>query len=217
MELGTLMRAQFSRASLNLAASKLTNVEHLKMALLPILEFPDTRLRTIAKPVTQFDGALQTLIDNMLETMYEAPGIGLAATQVDQHIQLIVIDISEEKNAPLVFINPVLSDLQGAQVYKEGCLSVPEVYAEVKRADSLRVQSLDRFGKPQTLLAEGLLAVCIQHEMDHLLGKVFVDYLSMLKRQLAIRKLERFKRERIALAKADVAEKAAAARSAQRA
>ena len=187
------------------------------MALLPILEFPDPRLRTIAKPVSQFDDALQTLIDNMLETMYEAPGIGLAATQVDQHIQLIVIDISEEKNSPLVLINPVLSDLQGAQVYKEGCLSVPEVYAEVKRADSLRVQSLDRFGKPQTQLAEGLLAVCIQHEMDHLLGKVFVDYLSMLKRQLAIRKLERFKRERIALAKADAAEKAAAARSAQRA
>ena len=187
------------------------------MALLPILEFPDPRLRTIAKPVTQFDGALQTLIDSMLETMYEAPGIGLAATQVDQHIQLIVIDLSEEKNSPLVLINPVLSDLQGAQVYKEGCLSVPEVYAEVKRADSLRVQAQDRLGTPQSLLAEGLLAVCIQHEMDHLLGKVFVDYLSILKRQLAIRKLERFKRERIALAKSDAAEKAAAARTALRA
>jgi peptide deformylase len=187
------------------------------MALLPILEFPDPRLRTVAKPVTGFDAALQTLIDDMLETMYEAPGIGLAATQVDQHIQLIVIDLSEEKNAPLVLINPVLSDLQGAQVYKEGCLSVPEVYAEVKRADSLKVQFQDRAGAPQTQMAEGLLAVCIQHEMDHLLGKVFVDYLSMLKRQLAMRKLERVKRERIAIAKADAAEKAAAARAALRA
>lgn len=187
------------------------------MALLSILEFPDVRLRTVAKPVTSIDAALQTLIDDMLETMYEAPGIGLAATQVDQHIQLIVMDLSEEKNSPLVLINPVLSDLQGAQVYKEGCLSVPEVYAEVKRADSLRVQFQDRTGTMQTQMAEGLLAVCIQHEMDHLLGKVFVDYLSLLKRQLAIRKLERFKRERIAIAKADAAEKAAAARAALRA
>ncbi len=187
------------------------------MALLPILEFPDPRLRTVAKPVSDFGAALQTLIDDMLETMYEAPGIGLAATQVDQHIQLIVIDLSEEKNAPLVLINPVLSDLQGAQVYKEGCLSVPEVYAEVKRADSLKVQFQDRTGAVQTQMAEGLLAVCIQHEMDHLLGKVFVDYLSMLKRQLAMRKLERVKRERIAIAKADAAEKAAAARAALRA
>ena len=168
------------------------------MALLPILEFPDARLRTQAAPITEFTPALQTLIDDMFETMYEAPGIGLAASQVDRHIQLVVIDISEEKNAPLVLINPVLSALVGEQIYKEGCLSVPTIYAEVKRADQITVAALDRAGKPFELVAEGLLAVCVQHEFDHLIGKIFVDYLSPLKRSFAIRKLERAKRERIA-------------------
>jgi peptide deformylase len=172
------------------------------MALLPILEFPDERLRKRAVPVSDFGAGLQALIDNMFHTMYEAPGIGLAATQVDQHIQLIVIDISEEKNQSLVLINPALSAPVGSQIYKEGCLSVPTVYAEVKRADSITVDALDRKGKPISFIADGLLAVCVQHEMDHLLGKVFVDYLSPLKRALAIRKLEKAKRDR-ALKSAD--------------
>jgi peptide deformylase len=171
------------------------------MALLTILEFPDIRLRNKAVPITDFNPDLQHLIDNMFETMYEAPGIGLAATQVDQHIQLIVMDISEQKNAPLVFINPKLSNPLGSQVYKEGCLSVPSVYAEVKRADTIDVSAQDRHGNPFHMQADGLLAVCIQHEMDHLLGRVFVDYLSPLKRTLAIRKLEKAKRERAALAR----------------
>jgi peptide deformylase len=166
------------------------------MAQLNILEFPDARLRTLAKPVADFNPALQQLIDDMFETMYEAPGIGLAATQVDQHIQLIVMDVTEDRSAPLVFINPALSELVGSQVYKEGCLSVPSIYAEVKRADSLLIKAQDRFGKPFELRADGLLAVCIQHEMDHLLGKVFVDYLSPLKRALAMSKLEKAKREK---------------------
>jgi peptide deformylase len=173
------------------------------MAKLSILEFPDTRLRTVAQPVKDFSSSLQTLIADMFETMYEAPGIGLAATQVDQHIQLIVMDISEDRSEPLVFINPVLSELAGSQVYKEGCLSVPSIYAEVKRADSLLVRAVDQFGKPFELRAEGLLAVCIQHEMDHLLGKVFVDYLSPLKRALTMSKLEKAKREKIQQAQRD--------------
>ena len=167
------------------------------MAQLPILEFPDKRLRTQAVPIAEFTPALQTLIDDMFETMYEAPGIGLAASQIDQHIQLVVIDITEDKSAPIVFINPVLTAPVGEQVYKEGCLSVPTVYAEVKRADQITIAALDRHGKPFELVAEGLLAVCIQHEYDHLIGKIFVDYLSPLKRSFAIRKLERAKRERI--------------------
>jgi len=168
------------------------------MAQLPILEFPDARLRNQAVSITEFTPALQTLIDDMFETMYEAPGIGLAASQVDRHIQLVVIDISEDKSAPMVFVNPALSAPVGEQIYKEGCLSVPTVYAEVKRADQITVSALDRHGKPFELVADGLLAVCIQHEFDHLIGKIFVDYLSPLKRSFAIRKLERAKRERIA-------------------
>ncbi len=168
------------------------------MAQLPILEFPDARLRNQAVPITEFNSTLQTLIDDMFETMYEAPGIGLAASQVDRHIQLVVMDITEDKSAPIVFVNPVLSAPVGEQVYKEGCLSVPTVYAEVKRAEQITVAALDRHGKPFELVAEGLLAVCIQHEYDHLIGKIFVDYLSPLKRSFAIRKLERAKRERIA-------------------
>ena len=162
------------------------------MALLPILEFPDPRLRTKAVPVdagnvtkTEF----QRLLDDMFETMYDAPGIGLAASQVDVHQRFMVIDISEEKNQPQVFINPELSDKAGEQVYQEGCLSVPGIFADVTRADEITVRFLDRQGQPQELRADGLLAVCIQHEMDHLDGKLFVDYLSPLKREMVRKKL----------------------------
>jgi peptide deformylase len=159
------------------------------MALLPIIEFPDPRLRTIAKPVAQVDEALRGLIDDMFETMYEAPGIGLAATQVDVHQCLLVLDISEDKSQPLVFINPEILASEGSQTYQEGCLSVPGIFADVKRADKITIKALDRNGKSFQLDADGLLAVCIQHEMDHLAGKVFVDYLSPLKRELVKKKL----------------------------
>ena len=155
------------------------------MALLPILEFPDPRLRTKAVPVEAANvttAEFQRLLDDMFETMYDAPGIGLAASQVDVHQRFMVIDISEEKNQPQVFINPELSDKAGEQVYQEGCLSVPGIFADVTRADEITVRFLDRQGQPQELRADGLLAVCIQHEMDHLDGKLFVDYLSPLKR-----------------------------------
>jgi peptide deformylase len=159
------------------------------MALLPILEFPDPRLRTVASPIAQVDSAIRTLIDNMFETMYEAPGIGLAATQVNVHQQLLVLDISEEHNQPLVFINPEILRFEGSQTYQEGCLSVPGIFADVKRHNQITVRALDRDGKTFELNADGLLAVCIQHEMDHLAGKVFVDYLSPLKRELVRKKL----------------------------
>jgi peptide deformylase len=159
------------------------------MAKLPILEFPDPRLRTIAKPVERVDEALRGLIDDMFETMYAAPGIGLAATQVNIHQQLLVLDVSEDHVRPLVFINPEILRAEGDQVYQEGCLSVPGIFADVKRADRIRVRALDRDGNPFELEADGLLAVCIQHEMDHLAGKVFVDYLSPLKRELVRKKL----------------------------
>ena len=162
------------------------------MTLLSILEFPDPRLRTKAKtvdPAQIADPAFQTLLDDMLHTMYEAPGIGLAASQVDVHQRFMVIDISEEKNQPQVFINPELSDKAGEQVYQEGCLSVPGIFADVTRADEITVRFLDRQGQPQELRADGLLAVCIQHEMDHLDGKLFVDYLSPLKREMVRKKL----------------------------
>jgi peptide deformylase len=162
------------------------------MALLPILEFPDPRLRTKAVPVDAghvTTPAFQRLLDDMFETMYDAPGIGLAASQVDVHQRFMVIDISEEKNHPQVFINPELSDKVGEQVYQEGCLSVPGIFADVTRADVVTVRFLDRQGQPQELRADGLLAVCIQHEMDHLDGKLFVDYLSPLKREMVRKKL----------------------------
>ncbi|CAN7181816.1 peptide deformylase [Pseudoxanthomonas sp. LjRoot168] len=162
------------------------------MALLPILEFPDPRLRTKAAPVDAgyvTTPAFQRLLDDMFETMYDAPGIGLAASQVDVHQRFMVIDISEEKNQPQVFINPELSDKAGEQVYQEGCLSVPGIFADVTRADEVTVRFLDRQGQPQELRADGLLAVCIQHEMDHLDGKLFVDYLSPLKREMVRKKL----------------------------
>ncbi len=164
------------------------------MSQLTILEYPDPRLRTKAQPVAVFDAALQTLIDDMFETMYAAPGIGLAATQVNVHRQLLILDISEEKNQPLVLINPKIVAREGSQTYQEGCLSVPGIYADVERADRIGVEALDRHGQPLKLEADGLLAVCIQHEMDHLAGKLFVDYLSPLKRDLVRKKLEKQRR-----------------------
>ena len=166
------------------------------MSKLDILEFPDPRLRTVAVPVTTFDDKLQKLIDDMFETMYAAPGIGLAATQVDVHRQLIVMDISDGKDQPIVLINPKLGKREGEQVYQEGCLSVPGIYADVTRANSLRVEALNRHGEAYAIDADGLLAVCIQHEMDHLAGKVFVDYLSPLKREMVRKKLAKQARER---------------------
>lgn len=159
------------------------------MALLPIIEFPDPRLRTVAKPIAQVDDAMRQLIDDMFETMYEAPGIGLAATQVNVHQRLLVLDVSEDKTRPLVFINPEILLSEGSQTYQEGCLSVPGIFADVKRADRIKVKALDRNGDSFEIEADGLLAVCIQHEMDHLAGKVFVDYLSPLKRELVRKKL----------------------------
>lgn len=161
------------------------------MSKLTILEFPDPRLRTKAVPVTQFDAGLQTLIDDMFETMYTAPGIGLAATQVDVHKQLLVLDVSEGKDQPMVFINPEVLTRAGEQVYQEGCLSVPGIYADVTRANQIRVRALNRQGEMFEIEADGLLAICIQHEMDHLAGKVFVDYLSPLKRDMVKKKLEK--------------------------
>jgi peptide deformylase len=168
------------------------------MALLPILEFPDPRLRTKAatlEPAQLADPAFQQLVDDMFETMYEAPGIGLAASQVDVHQRFMVIDVSEEKNRPLVFVNPVILERAGEQVYQEGCLSVPNIFADVTRANEIVVQALDRHGKPFELRVDGLLAVCIQHEMDHLEGKLFVDYLSPLKREMVRKKLAKAKRQ----------------------
>jgi peptide deformylase len=165
------------------------------MALLPILEYPDERLRTVAKPIDHIDDALQRLIDDMFETMYEAPGVGLAATQIDFHRQLIVIDVSEDKDAPLVLINPRIVESEGTETCQEGCLSVPGIFADVVRAERVVVEALDRHGELRRIDASGLLAVCIQHEMDHLAGKVFVDYLSPLKRQMVKRKMEKRHRQ----------------------
>lgn len=162
------------------------------MALLPILEFPDPRLRTKAArvdPATVAGPEFQTLVDDMFETMYAAPGIGLAATQVDRHLRFMVIDVSEDKQAPMVFINPEIASCEGKRDYQEGCLSIPGIYADVTRADSIVVRYLDRQGQPQELAADGLLATCIQHEIDHLDGKLFVDYLSPLKREMVRKKL----------------------------
>lgn len=164
------------------------------MAILDILNYPDPRLHTVAKPVKEVDSKLSRLIDDMAETMYAAPGIGLAATQVNQHIQLIVMDISETKDDLLVFINPQITEKDGEQVYEEGCLSVPGIYENVTRAENITVKALGRDGKEFTLKADGLLSVCIQHEMDHLLGKVFVDYLSPLKRNRIKTKMVKMQR-----------------------
>ncbi|MGV0953170.1 MAG: peptide deformylase [Fluviibacter sp.] len=151
------------------------------MALLPILRFPDERLRTIAKPVTVFDATLRQLVADMAETMYEAPGIGLAATQVNVHRRVIVIDTSEDQKSLQAFINPVIETVSGMQTYEEGCLSVPGVYDKVDRPSDVRVRYQDLDGKAQVLETGDLLAICLQHEIDHLNGKVFVDHLSLLK------------------------------------
>lgn len=156
------------------------------MALLPILNYPDPRLRTIAAPVKKITSDIKTLITDMIETMYDAQGIGLAASQVDQHIQLIVMDLSEDKDTPMVFINPKITPLvEEKQPYEEGCLSVPDVYDKVERPNKVRIEALDEHGKAIDKEVEGLLAVCIQHEMDHLNGVIFVDYLSHLKQTRA--------------------------------
>ena len=166
------------------------------MALLPILRYPDSRLHKIAKPVTVFDERLKKLAADMAETMYEAPGVGLAATQVDVHEQLIVIDTSETRDQLRVLVNPeIIWASEERQVYEEGCLSVPGIYDGVERPSRVRVRALDVEGNPYEFDADGLLAVCVQHEMDHLKGKVFVEYLSPLKRNRIKSKLQKEERE----------------------
>jgi peptide deformylase len=166
------------------------------MAKLPILHFPDPRLRTKAKPVAVVDDAIRQLIKDMFETMYDAPGIGLAATQVNHHIRLVVMDISEEKDQPMVFINPKVTPLTEEKVpYEEGCLSVPSVFDVVDRPTMVRIEALNEQGEAFSLETDGLLAVCIQHELDHLEGKLFVDYLSSLKRQRIKAKLQKLQKQ----------------------
>ena len=161
------------------------------MAILPIIQYPDERLHKVAKKVEQIDGAVRKLARDMAETMYAAPGVGLAATQVDKHIRLIVIDVSETHDDLKVFINPELLESHGEKVNEEGCLSVPGIYEKVSRAEFITVSALDENGKSFTLKAEGLMAVCIQHEMDHLLGHVFVERLSHLKQTRIRAKLKK--------------------------
>jgi peptide deformylase len=165
------------------------------MARLTILEFPDPRLRTRAQPVTVFDAALRQLAADMLETMYAAPGVGLAATQVDVHRQVLVADMSEHADQPLVLVNPSVLEASGGQVFQEGCLSFPGLFADVERALAIKVAAQDVEGREFMLDAEGPLAVCIQHEMDHLVGKLFVDHLSPLKRSMLLKRLEKKRRQ----------------------
>ncbi|MCB1689423.1 MAG: peptide deformylase [Halioglobus sp.] len=167
------------------------------MAVLEILEFPDSRLRTEAEPITEVTQATRTLIDDMLETMYAAPGIGLAATQVNVHQRLLVMDVSDDKSEPMVFINPQITVLDPELgEYDEGCLSVPGFYETVSRPQKVEVSALDRNGESFTCQLQGLAAICLQHEVDHLNGKLFVDYLSTLKRQRIRKKLEKDQRQR---------------------
>ncbi|MCP3428748.1 peptide deformylase [Opacimonas viscosa] len=161
------------------------------MALLNVLTFPDERLRTVAKPVTEFNAEIKTLVSDMFETMREEKGVGLAATQVNVHKQVIVMDVSDDQDTPLVFINPVIVSQTGTMVNEEGCLSVPGNYAKVERAEKITVRAFNEKGEEFTIDAEELLAICIQHEMDHLAGKLFVDYLSPLKRNRIMKKLEK--------------------------
>ena len=166
------------------------------MAVLSILRYPDARLHTIAKPVVVVDDRVQQLVADMAETMYAAPGIGLAATQVDVHEEVIVIDTSEDKTELLVFINPkIVLSSEDLKIFDEGCLSVPGIYEEVERPDRIKVKALDRDGKSFTMNCEGLLSVCLQHEMDHLKGKVFVQYLSRLKQNRIRSKMQKLDRE----------------------
>jgi len=165
------------------------------MALLPILEFPDPRLRTKAQPVTDFDAELERLVADMFETMYAAPGVGLAATQVNVHRQVLVADMSEDRSGAFVLINPRILEKDGVQVFQEGCLSFPGVFADVERALHVKVAAHDLQGREYERDFEGPLAVCVQHEMDHLAGKVFVDHLSPLKRSLLLKRLEKKRRQ----------------------
>ena len=165
------------------------------MAILKILEFPDPRLRKKARPVTSVDETVRQLVDDMLETMYDAPGVGLAAVQVNVRECIVVIDVSEEKDSPLCLINPEIIKLEGEEESEEGCLSVPGYFETVKRAEKVTVRALDRNGQPLEMTVDGLLAVCIQHELDHLNGKLFVDYISPLKRQRIRKKLEKAHRQ----------------------
>ena len=151
------------------------------MALLPILRYPDPRLHTVAAPVTRVDDQIRRLIANMAETMYEASGIGLAATQVDVHQRIVIVDVSEDRSGLMALINPEILERDGEQVHEEGCLSVPGIYEKVTRAERVKVRALNEKGEPFEFEADGLLAVCVQHEIDHLDGKVFVEYLSQLK------------------------------------
>lgn len=161
------------------------------MAIRNILVFPHPNLRKVAKPVTVFDDGIRDLVKDMFETMYEAPGIGLAATQIDIHQRIMVVDVSEEKDHPLVFINPELLGSEGEEEHEEGCLSVPGFFELVKRPEKIRVKALDEHGESFELNVDGMLAVCIQHEIDHLNGKVFIDYVSGLKRNRIRKKLEK--------------------------
>ncbi len=165
------------------------------MALLKILHYPDKRLHTVARPVEVVDDAIRQLAADMAETMYAAPGIGLAATQVDRHIQMIVVDVSAKRDDLRVFINPEIVEAEGEAVNEEGCLSVPGIYDKVKRAQRIKVRALNLQGEPFELEADGLLGVCIQHEIDHLKGKVFVEYLSRLKQDRIKQKLKKQQRE----------------------
>jgi peptide deformylase len=167
------------------------------MAILDILHFPDPRLRNKAKPVAEVDDGVRKLVDDMFETMYQAPGIGLAAIQVNVPLRVVTIDISEERDQPLALINPEILERDGIEEMNEGCLSVPGVYEKVRRADHIRFRALDRAGEPFEMEAQGLLAVCVQHEIDHLDGKLFVDYLSSLKRQRIRKKLEKEARQSV--------------------
>jgi peptide deformylase len=165
------------------------------VSVLTIIEYPDPRLRTVAAPVAVFDAALATFVEDMFETMYESNGVGLAATQVNVHQRVLVADMSDDRNQRLALINPEILEKDGAQVYQEGCLSFPGVYADVTRALKVKVRAQDVTGKEIIVEAEGPLAVCIQHEMDHLAGKVFVDYLSPLKRTMLLKRMEKQRRQ----------------------
>jgi peptide deformylase len=174
------------------------------MAKLPILEYPDPRLRIRAEPVTKVDSGIRQFVDDLLETMYAASGVGLAATQVDRHVRILTVDVSETRNEPYCLINPEIVESSGRAVGDEGCLSVPEYYDAVERAERIRVRALDRDGNPVEFEAEGLLAVCLQHEIDHLDGKLFVDYLSEMKRQRLKKKyLKKSKRDQDSTLPAD--------------
>lgn len=174
------------------------------MSILPVLRFPDPRLRTLAKPIDHVDDTLRTLIDDMFATMYEQRGVGLAATQVNVHRRLLITDCAGEDEAPqpLVFINPGITHASDEKkTYQEGCLSVPEIYADIERADFVTVTALDKYGKSFSMDCEGLLAVCIQHEIDHLDGKLFVDYLSPAKRNLIRDKMKKYEKRLVREAK----------------